>query len=69
VASREVLFQSRSRSIIAFEDEYRMMIRRQRAVLSERRMNIRKDQEMGNACGSNRTSVKAWGSSAIKESI
>jgi hypothetical protein len=60
---------SRSRLIIALEDEHRMMIRHQRAAVRECRMNGQKDQETGNACGSNQTSVKAWGSSAIKESI
>jgi hypothetical protein len=60
VASREVLSQSRSRSIIALEDEYRMMMRYQRATVRECRMNGRKDQETGGACGGNQILVKAW---------
>jgi hypothetical protein len=46
-----------------------MMMRRQRAVVRECRINGRKDQETGNACASNRTSMKAWSTSAIKENI
>jgi hypothetical protein len=44
-----------------------MMMRRQRVVVRECRMNRRKDQETRNACGSNRTSVKAWGEQCNKE--
>jgi hypothetical protein len=44
-----------------------MMMRHQRAAVRECRMNRRKDQETGNACGSNRTPVKAWGEQCNKE--
>jgi hypothetical protein len=37
-----------------------MMMPHQRAAVRECRMSGRKDQETGNACGSNRTLVKAW---------
>jgi chromosome segregation ATPase len=60
---------SRSRSIIALEDESRMMMRHQRADVRECRINRRNGQETENACGSNRTSVKAWRSSALKKRI
>jgi hypothetical protein len=58
---------SRSRSIIALEDESRMMMCHQWATARECRMSRRKDQETGNACGSNRTSVKAWVEQCNKE--
>jgi hypothetical protein len=45
---------------MALEDESRMMMRHQRAAVRECRMSGRKDQETGNACRNNQTSVKAW---------
>jgi hypothetical protein len=43
-----------------------MMMRHQRAAVRECRMNRRKDQETGNAGGSNRTSMEAWGKQGNK---
>jgi hypothetical protein len=42
------------------------MMRHQRVAVKECRMNERKDQETWNACGRNRTSVKAWGEQCNK---
>jgi hypothetical protein len=53
-------------SIIALEDEYRMMMRHQWAPATQRRINGQKDQETVNACGTTRTSVKGWGEQCNK---